>query len=58
MVHLAMALALFWVEDYEEVAARLVETLPSWGYPWRPSPGVATLVRTISGQPDVASVPA
>jgi hypothetical protein len=31
MVHFAMALALFAEEDYEEVAARLTETLVSWG---------------------------
>ena len=31
MVYFAMALALFAEEDYEEVAARLTETLVSWG---------------------------
>jgi Insertion element 4 transposase N-terminal len=31
MVYFAMALALFAEEDYEEVAARLTETLLSWG---------------------------
>ena len=31
MVYFAMALALFAQEDYEEVAARLTETLASWG---------------------------
>lgn len=31
MVYFAMALALFAEEDYEEVAARLTETLSSWG---------------------------
>jgi hypothetical protein len=31
MVYFAMALALFAGEDYEEVAARLTETLVSWG---------------------------
>ena len=31
MVYLAMALALFAEEDYEEVAARLTQTLTSWG---------------------------
>src|SRR5258708_24682920 len=31
MVYSAMALALFAEEDYEEVAARLTETLASWG---------------------------
>jgi hypothetical protein len=31
MVYFAMALALFASEDYEEVAARLTETLASWG---------------------------
>jgi len=31
MVYFAMALALFSGEDYEEVAARLTETLASWG---------------------------
>jgi Insertion element 4 transposase N-terminal len=31
MVYFAMALALFADEDYEEVAARLTETLTSWG---------------------------
>ena len=30
MVYFAMALALFAEEDYEEVAARLTETLASW----------------------------
>ena len=39
MVYLAMALTLFWDEDYEEVAARLVEALASWGYPQHLSPG-------------------
>src|SRR6266702_1231129 len=32
MVYLVMALALFADVDYEEVAARLTETLTSWGY--------------------------
>ena len=36
MVYFAMALALFAEEDYEEVAARLTETLASWGC-WDPS---------------------
>ena len=31
MVYFAMALALFAEEDYEEVAARLTETLAAWG---------------------------
>ena len=31
MVYFAMALALFAEEDYEEVAARLTQTLTSWG---------------------------
>jgi len=31
MVYFAMALALFAEEDYEEVAARLTDTLASWG---------------------------
>ena len=31
MVYFAMAMALFAEEDYEEVAARLTETLTSWG---------------------------
>ena len=31
MVYFAMAMALFAEEDYEEVAARLTETLSSWG---------------------------
>jgi hypothetical protein len=31
MVYFAMAMALFAGEDYEEVAARLTETLASWG---------------------------
>jgi hypothetical protein len=31
MLYFAMALALFAEEDYEEVAARLTETLSSWG---------------------------
>ena len=31
MVYLVMALALFADDDYEEVAARLTETLTSWG---------------------------
>ena len=31
MVYFAMAMALFGREDYEEVAARLTETLRSWG---------------------------
>src|SRR6266550_4539845 len=38
MVYLVMALALFADDDYEEVAARLTETLTWWGGwddPWR-----------------------
>ena len=31
VVYLVMALALFADDDYEEVAARLTETLASWG---------------------------
>ena len=31
MVYLVMALALFADEDYEEVAARVTETLTAWG---------------------------
>jgi hypothetical protein len=31
MIYFAMTLALFAEEDYEEVAARLTETLASWG---------------------------
>jgi hypothetical protein len=41
MVYFAMALALFAEEDYEEVAARLTETLESWGC-WDDSWGVPT----------------
>ena len=41
MVYFAMALALFAEEDYEEVAARLTETLASWGC-WDDSWGVPT----------------
>jgi hypothetical protein len=41
MVYFAMALALFAEEDYEEVAARLTETLGSWGC-WDESWGVPT----------------
>ena len=41
MVYFAMALALFAEEDYEEVAARLTETLESWGC-WDYSWGVPT----------------
>jgi hypothetical protein len=41
MVYFAMALALFAEEDYEEVAARLTETLVSWGC-WDESWGVPT----------------
>jgi hypothetical protein len=41
MVYFAMALALFAEEDYEEVAARLTETLASWGC-WEKSWGVPT----------------
>ena len=41
MVYFAMALALFAEEDYEEVAARLTETLVSWGC-WDGSWGVPT----------------
>src|SRR5882757_3777715 len=41
MVYFAMALALFAAEDYEEVAARLTETLTSWGC-WDDSWGVPT----------------
>jgi Insertion element 4 transposase N-terminal len=31
MVYFAMAMALLAQEDYEEIAARLTETLRSWG---------------------------
>jgi len=41
MVYFAMALALFAEEDYEEVAARLTETLMSWGC-WDDSWGLPT----------------
>ncbi len=41
MVYFAMAMALFAEEDYEEVAARLTETLGSWGC-WDESWGVPT----------------
>jgi len=41
MVHVATALALFTTEDYEEVAARLTETLASWGF-WDDSWSVPT----------------
>ena len=41
MVYFAMALALFAEEDYEEVAARLTETLVSWGC-WDDSWGLPT----------------
>lgn len=41
MVYFAMALALFAEEDYEEVAARLTETLESWGC-WEESWDVLT----------------
>jgi hypothetical protein len=41
MVYFAMALALFAEEDYEEVAARLTETLKSWGC-WDDSQGAPT----------------
>jgi Insertion element 4 transposase N-terminal len=41
MVYFAMALALFAEEDYEEVAARLTETLVSWGC-WDDSWGAPT----------------
>ena len=41
MVYFAMAMALFAEEDYEEVAARLTETLVSWGC-WDDSWGLPT----------------
>src|SRR5258707_2155647 len=41
MVYLVMALALFAEDDYEEVAARLTETLTSWGG-WDDSGGLPT----------------
>jgi len=41
MVYFTMALALFADDDYEEVAARLTETLTSWGC-WDESWGVPT----------------
>src|SRR5713101_1605504 len=41
MVYLVMALALFADDDYEEVAARLTETLVSWGC-WEDSWSVPT----------------
>jgi hypothetical protein len=49
MVYFVMALALFAQEDYEEVAARLTETLASWGCwddSWRtPTSGGITQAR-------------
>jgi len=41
MVYFAMAMALFADEDYEEVPARLTETLASWGC-WDDSWGMPT----------------
>jgi Insertion element 4 transposase N-terminal len=35
MVYFVMAMALFAGEDYEEIAARLTETLASWGWAGR-----------------------
>jgi hypothetical protein len=48
MVYFAMALALFAGEDYEEVAARLTETLASWGC-WDGLVGPADLRRDHPG---------
>jgi Insertion element 4 transposase N-terminal len=39
VVYLVMALALFAGEDYEEVAARLTETLTAWGC-WDEAPRI------------------
>src|SRR5256885_13109806 len=53
MVYFAMAMALFAEEDYEEVAARLTETLASWGCwddSWRgPAGGGGTQARAGAG---------
>ena len=50
MVYFVMALALFADDDYEEVAARLTETLTSWGC-WDDSWSVPTLGRDHPGPP-------
>jgi hypothetical protein len=56
MVYLVMALALFADDDYEEVAARLTETLAGWGWSYplaaltaRPSSGA--MCRDLASQP-------
>jgi hypothetical protein len=60
MVYLVMALALFSDEDYEEVAARLTDTLRSWGCwddGWQvPTKGGITQARQRLGPEPVAEV--
>jgi Insertion element 4 transposase N-terminal len=57
MVYFAMAMALFAEEDYEEVAARLTDTLTSWGcwdYGWTvPTSGGITQARQRLGHEPV-----
>jgi hypothetical protein len=59
MVYFVMALALFADDDYEEVAARLAETLRGWGagdQAWDPTPGGITQARQRLGPEPVAEV--
>ena len=59
VVYLVMALALFAEDDYEEVAARLTETLRGWGCwgDWEvPAKGAITQARQRLGHEPVAEV--
>src|SRR5262249_54678898 len=60
VVYLVMALALFADEDYEEVAARLTETLRGWGCwgeDWEaPTKGAITQARQRLGPEPLAEV--
>jgi len=60
VVYLVMALALFADEDYEEVAARLTETLQGWGcwgQDWEaPTKGAITQARQRLGPEPLAGV--
>jgi hypothetical protein len=59
MVYFVMALALFADDDYEEVAARLAETLRGWGaggQAWDPTPGGITQARQRLGPEPMAEV--
>src|SRR5690348_84060 len=57
MVYFVMALALFADDDYEEVAARLTETLRGWDADWEvPTRGGITQARQRLGPEPLAGV--